>query len=114
MAYVRRDDPQAIPGREPMRTFYISCLGPDGYIDGIDYPGKGQNIVAPASVVPRVAHCDYPTDFRRHPGDQYALIQNRIKGFLADHKKKWQRASEDHGFVLPDHRDYWDGDRIPF
>src|SRR5262245_24702131 len=63
------------PRGYPIRCFYLSCLGPDGYIDGVDYPGKGDggNLVVPSSVTPRVPQCERPTEFRRWP--QRGLIE---------------------------------------
>ena len=53
VGYITRNDPQGIAGRYPMRTLYLSSLGPAGFVDGFDYPGKHDHgaLVVPASVV---------------------------------------------------------------
>jgi hypothetical protein len=115
IGYITRADSQGVAGRYPMRTLYLSALGPDGYIDGIDYPGKhdGGTLVRPDSVLPGVPHAERPTTFRRNPHVKH--ITNRLAARLAEHKKAWQRYADAHGFVLPpDHREQLDGNHIPF
>jgi hypothetical protein len=101
--------------RHPLRIFYLSCLRPDG-IDGFDYPGKDDHgtLVDPSSVVPGVPHCERATDFRRRVDGPRLTRRNTLSSYLAGHKQHWQRYAEQHGFVLPDHRETWDGSRIPF
>jgi hypothetical protein len=94
---------------------YLSAIGPDGYIDGIDYPGKGEGgtLVVPSSVVPGIPHAERPVNFRRNPHAKH--IENRLSSWLEGSKRGWQQYADAHGFVLPpDHREQFDGDRIPY
>ena len=98
----------------PLRCFYLSCLGPDGYLDGIDYPGKSDQgiLVRPDSVTPRVPHCERPIDFQRR--SRRGTIEIRLAAMLREAKKGWQQYADAHGFTLPaDHREVF-SDRIPF
>jgi hypothetical protein len=55
------------------------------------------------------------TDFRLRVDGPRLTIRNNLTGFLAGHKQHWQRYADQHGFVLPpDHRETFDGDKIPF
>jgi hypothetical protein len=128
VAYITQSANGGSPnGGWPLRCFYLSCLGPSdgglkapwastpGYLDGVDYPGKddGGTLVLPSSVTPRAPHCERPTDFRRI--NARGEIENRLAARLSEAKKSWQRYADAHGFVLPpDHREQFDGDRIPF
>ena len=114
-------------GGWPLRIFYLSCLGPSsgglkvpwasktGHLEGVDYPGKDDDgmLVVPSSVTPRVPHCEQATDFRRD--SRRGVIEIQFANLLAEHKKAWQRYADAHGFTLPpDHREVFDGDKIPF
>jgi hypothetical protein len=102
------------PRGYPLRCFYLSCLGPDGYIDGLDYPGKDDQgiLVRPDSVMPRVPQCERPMDFQRR--SRRGQIELRLAAMLRESKKAWQQYADSHGFVLPpDHREVF-SDRIPF
>ncbi len=110
VAYITQDARGAL-SRYPMRIFYLSCLRE---WDGIDAPEPGDDatLVHPASVAPGIVRCELPIKFGRNP--HAAHIENHIAHLLAEHRKRWQRYADAHGFILPDHREQFDGERIPF
>jgi hypothetical protein len=95
--------------RYPCRIFYLSCMGPGDYHDGVDF-NESSNLVFPPSIEPGKPAMTRPTKFGR---DQFVgSTVDYFRNLCADNRKEWEKYAQTHGVVLPSHVEDFDGQQI--